>query len=64
MNSQNQIRLHEIGQRDENISIFPSDFVQSDLILAVRVNAGKGSATVWVVFYKKGIFFYHLGQIP
>jgi hypothetical protein len=39
-NSQNQIRLHKIGQRDRKISIFLSDFLQSDLILAVRVNAG------------------------
>ncbi len=39
-NSQNRIRLHKIGRRDRKISIFPSDFVQSDLILAVHVNAG------------------------
>ncbi len=39
-NSQNQIRLHKIRRRDRKISIFPSDFVQLDPILTVRVNAG------------------------
>ncbi len=39
MNSQNQIRLHKIGRKDRNFPISPSNFMQSDLILAVRVNA-------------------------
>jgi len=39
-NSQNWIRLHKIGQRDRKISIFLFDFVKSDLILAVHLNAG------------------------
>ncbi len=39
-NSQNWIRLHKIGGRDRKISIFLSNFVQSDLIWAVRVNGG------------------------
>jgi hypothetical protein len=33
--------LHKIRRKDRNFPISPSDFVQSDLILAVRVNRGQ-----------------------
>ncbi len=39
-NSQNRIRLHKIGRKDRNFPISLSDFVQTDPILAVRVNGG------------------------
>ncbi len=40
MNSQNRSNFCFLSKKDRKISIFPSDFVQSDLILAVRVNRG------------------------
>jgi hypothetical protein len=39
-NSQNWSDFFSSDQKDRNISIFPSDFVQSDPIFAVRVNRG------------------------
>ncbi len=40
MNSQNRSDFCCPTKKDRKISIFPSDFVQSDLIFAVRVNRG------------------------
>jgi hypothetical protein len=39
-NSLNRSNFCRPTKKDRKISIFPSDFVQSDLILAVRVNRG------------------------
>jgi hypothetical protein len=40
MNSQNQSDFCCPSKKDRKISIFPSNFVQSDPILAVHVNRG------------------------
>jgi hypothetical protein len=40
-NNQNRSNFCCPSKKDRKISIFPSDFVQSDQILAVRVNRGQ-----------------------